>query len=145
MVNQYRELANERGIQLLEELDNSPFHILSEPDMFRSILTNLLDNAIKYTSSGGKVIVGARVNEPYGEIFVKDTGMGIPRKEQERIFERFYRVDKARSRAIGGTGLGLSIVKHLCELQRASITVESEEHRGSCFTVIFTLVPSSIE
>ena len=77
------------------------------------ILSNLLDNAIKYTPAGGAIVVGARPAGHFVEVFVRDTGIGIPAEDLPRLFERFYRVDKARSRELGGTGLGLSIVKHL--------------------------------
>ena len=81
----------------------------------RTILNNLIDNAIKYTPAGGRVVVRAQANAATAMIEVEDTGIGIAEKEQDRIFERFYRVDKARSRELGGTGLGLSIVKHLAQ------------------------------
>src|SRR6185369_9215289 len=77
------------------------------------ILSNLLDNAIKYTRGGGRITLGARILDGSAELYVRDTGIGIPPEDLPRLFERFYRVDKARSRELGGTGLGLSIVKHL--------------------------------
>ena len=101
------------------------------------ILSNLLDNAIKYTHSGGSIIVGAQPKGDFIEIFVRDTGIGIPPEDLPRLFERFYRVDKARSRELGGTGLGLSIVKHLVSAQGGSIRVESTLDQGSTF--FFTL------
>lgn len=99
------------------------------------VLVNLLDNARKYSPEGGAITVTV---EPQAEVLcisVADTGYGIPQADLDRIFERFYRVDKARSRAQGGTGLGLAIVKHLLELHGGSIRVESEVGVGSCFTV----------
>jgi len=101
------------------------------------ILVNLVDNAIKYTEAGGSVVI--RVEEEAGKVAVSvtDTGIGIPAADRERIFERFYRVDKARSRELGGTGLGLSIVKHLVQNQGGEISVESRPGRGSTFR--FTL------
>jgi len=101
------------------------------------ILSNLLDNAIKYTHSGGSIFVGAQSKGDFIEIFVRDTGIGIPPEDVPRLFERFYRVDKARSRELGGTGLGLSIVKHLVAAQGGSIRVESTVNQGSTF--FFTL------
>jgi len=102
------------------------------------ILTNLLDNAIKYTPDGGRVTAGARLTERnMVEVFIRDTGLGIPDQELPRLFERFYRVDKARSRAMGGTGLGLAIVKHLTRAQGGDVRVESQAGRGSTF--FFTL------
>ena len=105
-----------------------------DAEAFHQILSNLLENAIKYTPESGIVTVGAKLVGP-GEVefFVKDTGMGIPAEELPRLFERFYRVDKARSRALGGTGLGLAIVKHLTRAQGGDIRVESKVDRGSTF------------
>ncbi len=100
------------------------------------ILQNLLDNAVQYTPSGGRITVGASADGSNGlAISVADTGIGIPLDQQERIFERFYRVDSARSREAGGTGLGLSIAKHLAEAHGGRISVESELGRGSTFRI----------
>jgi two-component system phosphate regulon sensor histidine kinase PhoR len=101
------------------------------------ILSNLLDNAIKYTGAGGTITVGALEKDGFAEFFVRDTGIGIPAEDLPRLFERFYRVDKARSREMGGTGLGLSIVKHLVASQNGVARVESKVHEGSTF--FFTL------
>jgi two-component system, OmpR family, phosphate regulon sensor histidine kinase PhoR len=101
------------------------------------ILSNLLDNAIKYTPAGGRITVGAQPAEDFVEVYVRDTGIGIPPDELPRLFERFYRVDKARSRELGGTGLGLSIVKHLVAAHSGSARVESRLNEGSTF--FFTL------
>ncbi len=101
------------------------------------ILSNLLDNAIKYTASGGRITVGALPVGQFIEISVRDTGVGIPEEDLPRLFERFYRVDKARSRELGGTGLGLSIVKHLVAAHGGTTRVESVVDRGSTF--YFTL------
>ncbi|MEW5907500.1 MAG: ATP-binding protein [Elusimicrobiota bacterium] len=96
-------------------------------------LFNLLDNAFKYTPGGGRVSVSAAAEEGLVRVTVSDTGPGIPADSLSRVFERFYRVDKARSRELGGTGLGLAIVKHAVELHGGSVGVESEEGRGSAF------------
>ncbi len=101
------------------------------------ILSNLIDNAIKYTQAGGRITVGAATQEGFAEIYVRDTGIGIPPEDLPRLFERFYRVDKARSREMGGTGLGLSIVKHLVAAQNGATRVESRVNEGSTF--YFTL------
>jgi two-component system phosphate regulon sensor histidine kinase PhoR len=98
------------------------------------VIYNLVDNAVNYTSEGEVVV---RVEEGPQEVTlsVTDTGMGIPAEHLDRIFERFYRVDKGRSRATGGTGLGLAIVRHIVESHQGSIQVTSEEGRGTTFTV----------
>jgi two-component system phosphate regulon sensor histidine kinase PhoR len=123
VINEYSEMAQNKQIKLISSLQTKEVKILGDPEMFRSIMANLIDNAVKYTLTGGEVTVFSKINAKYGTFSVKDNGIGIPHHEQERVFERFYRVDKARSRAIGGTGLGLSIVKHLTELQQAEIVV----------------------
>ena len=103
---------------------------------FEQVLLNLLDNAIKFNRPSGEVVVGAKLNrDDQVEISVTDTGIGIPPEDLSRIFERFYRVDKARSRQIGGTGLGLSIVKQAVEQMRGIIRVDSQLRKGSCFTI----------
>ncbi|MGU3470701.1 two-component system histidine kinase PnpS [Paenibacillus sp. D51F] len=122
-------------------LDNAPgIYLEADEDRLRQVVANLLQNGISYTPEGGKVSV--RTSLVHGEggsemvqIRIVDTGIGIPRKDLPRIFERFYRVDKARSRVSGGTGLGLSIVKHLVELHHGSITVDSTVGVGTAFTI----------
>ena len=107
------------------------------PRLLHSIVYNLCDNAIKYNRPGGRVDVNVA---PEGEkvvLRVSDTGVGIPKDSIDRIFERFYRVDKSRSKAVGGTGLGLSIVKHAALIEKADVRVESEPGEGSAFTVTF--------
>jgi two-component system phosphate regulon sensor histidine kinase PhoR len=117
-------------------------HVSADPRRLREILQNLLDNATQYTPRGGRIWVEARVTTvaEAGKgafsgvvVTVGDTGIGIPQSDQQRIFERFYRVDAARSREAGGTGLGLAITKHLVELHGGRIWVESEVGRGSQF------------
>ena len=103
------------------------------------MMINLIDNAIKYTPEGGQVAVRARAEESELIIEIEDTGIGIPEEDLARIFERFYRVDKGRSRKLGGTGLGLSIVKHIVENHRGSIKVDSELEKGTTFIIQFPL------
>lgn len=112
------------------------FVVCAQRDQLEQILWNLMDNAIKYNRPGGRVCVRAHKTPEGSEIVVEDTGIGIPHEHLERIFERFYRVDKARSRAKGGTGLGLSIVKHLVEAHGGRVWVESEWGSGSRFGFI---------
>jgi two-component system phosphate regulon sensor histidine kinase PhoR len=113
----------------------------ADRDRLAQILINLVDNAVKYTPAGGRATVSARVTEPGTvEVAVADTGVGIPPADLPRITERFYRVDRARSRELGGTGLGLAIVKHLVIAHGGDLRIESEPGRGT--TVRFTLPAS---
>ena len=107
------------------------------PQLLHSIVYNLCDNAIKYNRPGGRVDITVTPEDGAVVLTVSDTGVGIPKDSQSRIFERFYRVDKSRSKAVGGTGLGLSIVKHAALIQKADVRVESEPGEGSAFTVTF--------
>jgi two-component system, OmpR family, phosphate regulon sensor histidine kinase PhoR len=110
--------------------------VVTDADRLRGILENLVDNAVKYTPAGGRVEVTTSPGEDgAARVEVKDNGPGIAAEHLPRIFERFYRVDKARSREMGGTGLGLSIVKHLAEGMGASVTVTSEVGLGTCFAI----------
>lgn len=135
VAEQLRSLAEQR--QVAVELD-LPADVVVGCDWasLSRILSNLLDNAIKYTEAGGRAGVTASRAADVVSITVWDTGIGIPSTDLERVFERFYRVDKARSRELGGTGLGLSIVKHLAEAYGGSVSVESQLGKGSRFTVI---------
>ena len=107
------------------------------PQLLTAVVYNLCDNAIKYNKDGGTVFVSVKNNAENIVLSVRDTGIGIPKEQQERIFERFYRVDKSHSKEVGGTGLGLSIVKHAAKLHDAKITLESEVGKGTGITVIF--------
>jgi two-component system phosphate regulon sensor histidine kinase PhoR len=115
--------------------------VWADEEALEQILNNLLDNAVKYTPEGGRIEVGWRRVGDTVELSVTDTGIGIPEADLPRIFERFYRVDKARSRELGGTGLGLSIVKHLAQALGGSIRATSEHGRGSCFVVTLPAAP----
>jgi two-component system phosphate regulon sensor histidine kinase PhoR len=111
--------------------------VMADEEAVRQILDNLIDNAIKYTPEGGSVRVGCQFRGDAVAVEVVDSGIGIPRDDLPRVFERFYRVDKARSREMGGTGLGLSIVKHLVQSIGGQIAVDSRVGAGSRFTVLF--------
>ena len=101
--------------------------------MLQEIIYNLCDNAIKYNVPGGSVMIHAENNS----LVVSDTGIGIPAEHRDRIFERFYRVDKSHSKASGGTGLGLSIVKHAAAYHKAEISLDSSPGKGTTITIQF--------
>ena len=124
-------LAAQSGIRLTASGDDTV--VTGVPELIRGIVYNLCDNAIKYNRPGGQVEVTVRGNS----LIVKDTGIGIPQEHLGRIFERFYRVDKSRSKAVGGTGLGLSIVKHAALIHKAETKVESTVGEGTTVTVTF--------
>jgi two-component system sensor histidine kinase SenX3 len=109
--------------------------VAGRPNDLELLARNLLDNAIRYTPEGGAVSVSLRRDDGKAFLAVHDSGIGIPAKDLPRIFERFYRVDRARARETGGTGLGLSIVRHIAESHGGSVTADSELGRGSTFTV----------
>lgn len=132
-------VAKKKKITLTSDIPEELF-VEADEDKLRQILINLLSNAVSYTQDGGKVeltVQDRQDAEGAEKVLIKivDTGIGIPKKDQPRIFERFYRVDKGRSRSSGGTGLGLSIVKHLVEQHHGEISVESELGLGTTFTV----------
>jgi two-component system phosphate regulon sensor histidine kinase PhoR len=137
------EQARARQIVVSADAASAP-EVTSDGDRLRQILENLLENAVKYTPAGGHVAVRARAGEDRSVAFeVEDDGPGIPALHLPRIFERFYRVDKGRSRDQGGTGLGLAIVKHIVRAHRGRIEVQSEPGAGSTFRVHLPLAPSS--
>jgi two-component system phosphate regulon sensor histidine kinase PhoR len=116
-------------------------HAEADPDRVAQILVNLVDNAVKYTPAGGQITLSAARAADAVEISVRDTGIGIPSTDLPRITERFYRVDKARSRALGGTGLGLAIVKHLVQVHGGELRIESELGKGTIVRFTLPAVP----
>ena len=129
--------AEQKGIEVVVADDVNVGRIFGDEDQLNVALSNLISNAIKYSPSNTRVGVGARRNDDVIEISVTDQGPGIPEEAQSRIFERFYRVDPARSRDTGGTGLGLAIVKHVCANHGGDCLVWSQEGQGSTFTLRF--------
>jgi signal transduction histidine kinase len=124
------------------ELKTAPVLVAGNHRDLATAVRNLLENAIRYSDDGGKVLVTLTVGDGEAVLTVEDSGEGIPRRDLDRVFERFYRVDSARSRATGGTGLGLAIVKHVAESHGGSVAVESELGRGSMFTMRIPLADS---
>ena len=122
-------------ITLSNTIDDESIRVRCDEEALQQILGNLIDNAIKYTPAGGTVTLSCKIDAGDAVIDVTDTGIGISAEHHDRLFERFYRVDKARSRELGGTGLGLAIVKHLCQAVGGSVSVESEPGKGSIFRV----------
>ncbi len=137
--------AEQKGITLETENLEDDLSVYADRHQIRRVLTNLVDNAIKYNRENGRVIIGV---ESYAKsrkhkqirVYVSDTGIGIPEDQMERITERFYRVDKSRSRQKGGTGLGLSIVKHIMEVHGEELFIESTPGEGSTFSFTLTEV-----
>jgi two-component system, OmpR family, phosphate regulon sensor histidine kinase PhoR len=138
-VETVRLKAEKKQIALSTECA-SGLTIQADAGRLREALLNLLDNALQYTAEGGQIQVRARAVDSTVVLAVADNGIGIPVADQQRIFERFYRVDDARSREVGGTGLGLSITKHLVEAHGGRIELESEVGRGSTFSIILPSV-----
>jgi len=133
-VEEHQAAAVSSGVTLRVQCRDEPI-VLADSTGLMQILDNLVDNALKYTPSGGSVAVTVYSEPGWGVIEVNDTGIGIARDEQLRVFERFYRVDRARTRAVGGTGLGLAIVKHLVQMYQGRVELNSELGRGSRFLV----------
>jgi len=132
-----RRAAEQKGLQLSFSAEEGLPLIRADEGLVRQAILNLIDNAVKYTEPGGRVHVAVGRDGEGVRLLVKDTGVGIPRDALTRVFERFYRVDKARSRREGGTGLGLSIVKHIVESHKGRLHIDSELGRGT--TIGFTL------
>jgi len=126
-------LAKEYQVDL--KTNCKPLSMYANTQQLRELLNNLIINAIKYNKPGGEVVVTINSETKEVVITVEDTGVGIPEDSIQRIFERFYRVDKGRSKKVGGTGLGLSIVKHIVNYYEGSIQVESKLMEGTKFTV----------
>lgn len=127
--------AKQRNVDIYFELQSEPVH--GNREMLKELVENLAQNAIRYNNQGGKVIISTGNREGIPVLIVRDNGIGIPASDQQRVFERFYRVDKSRSKASGGTGLGLAIVKHIVEIHDAKIELDSAPDVGTTVTVIF--------
>jgi len=136
VVESFRELARTQSVELKVE-GAAPNSVLADSEAIHQVFSNLVDNALKYATSGGRIILGARPMAQAVEFYVQDFGPGIPSEHLARLFERFYRVDKARSRESGGTGLGLAIAKHIVMAHGGAIRAQSDLNHGSTF--LFTL------
>src|SRR5580704_110690 len=134
-IDEHLAVAESKSQRLVTQSPADDVNVMADEEGLHTILGNLIDNAVKYTQDGGTISVRWRIDEGMARIDVQDNGPGIPPEHQSRIFERFYRVDRARSRDVGGTGLGLSIVKHLVQEFDGSIGISSEPGNGTTFTV----------
>jgi len=128
-------VAQTQQVTLELQTKDGPMMLLGDDNALGQMATNLIDNAIKYTTAKGTVTVALTVTEGVAVLAVKDNGLGIDESDQERIFERFYRVDKARSQSLGGTGLGLAIVKHIVQSHKGLLQLNSKLNQGSTFTI----------
>jgi heavy metal sensor kinase len=141
----WRQVANVRGMQFSERLLNAELRVLGDAAALRRVVDILLDNAFKYTpASGGAISLSGEQIEGHAVISVRDNGVGIAEDEQGRIFERFYRVNKGRSREMGGAGLGLAIAQWIVEQHHGKISVESTLGAGSIFRVELPLAPAGV-
>ena len=122
-----------KKLSLSLKLPDQPIWIQTDPDRLKQVLVNLIDNAIKYTPDSGTIQIGLLLTENQVQFSVKDSGIGIPSEDLPRIFDRFYRIDKARARSVAGTGLGLAIVKHVLDTLGGTIEVESQPNKGTTF------------
>jgi len=134
-IDGHQAVAAAKQIQLTGDGPQGPLMGMADNEGLRTVIDNLLDNAINYTPPRGQVKVRWRHDDRAIILEVEDTGVGIAKEHQARIFERFFRIDRARSREMGGTGLGLAIVKHLCQMFGGSVKVNNQLGQGSTFTV----------
>jgi two-component system phosphate regulon sensor histidine kinase PhoR len=136
IIKEFNPLAAEKNLELTYYPVRESLQLFGDKNKLKQVFVNLMTNSIKYTEEG-KVEILVEEEPKFAKIIIRDTGIGIPKEDTERIFERFYRVDKARSRAVGGTGLGLAIVKHIIEAHGSKVEVVSTIGKGSEFS--FTL------
>jgi two-component system phosphate regulon sensor histidine kinase PhoR len=131
--------AREKGVEMKKDIPDKLPMVRADRDRLVQIFLNILDNAVKFNNPGGEVAVSASERDGEVEVRISDTGVGIPQSEISRLGERFYRVDKARSRELGGTGLGLSIVKHLIMAHGGRMEIESQVGRGTTVALYFPM------
>ncbi len=133
IITEMKPVADGKNISLVLQPVREKLQLFGDKNKLKQVLVNLLTNAIKYTETGS-ITISVEEGDDYGRIIIRDTGIGIPIEDIPRIFERFFRVDKGRSRAVGGTGLGLAIVKHIIEAHGSKVEVKSEPGKGSEFS-----------
>lgn len=131
------EMSKSQNVEFIRFIPDTPYFVDIDTDKLTQVIDNIISNALKYSPDGGNIRFGVTVQDTYLKVMISDDGMGIPKDNVEKIFERFYRVDRARSRAMGGTGLGLAIAKEMIQAHGGDIWAESEEGVGT--TIFFTL------
>jgi heavy metal sensor kinase len=141
----YQSEAERHHISLSATLPSGPVMVRGDATVLARVLANLLSNALRHTPAGGSIEVGLSADDHFAELSVADTGCGIPAADQPRVFERFFRVDRARSRALGGNGLGLAICKSVVEAHGGTIAFNSRSERGTTFTVRLPVLPAHVE
>nr|WP_184404702.1 cell wall metabolism sensor histidine kinase WalK [Geomicrobium halophilum] len=135
VVDRFDMVVKDKNITFTRDFSEIPIHAVMDRDKMTQVVDNIISNAIKYSPEGGTVTVGSHIENGGAQIYIQDEGMGIPLKNQHKIFERFYRVDKARARNLGGTGLGLAIAKEIVVAHGGTINVSSEYHQGTRITI----------
>lgn len=131
----HKKVIEDKGHQMAVDIPADLPKVLVDRQRIEQVFLNLLDNAAKFTPAGGRISIQARLEKPYVRIEFRDTGVGIPSEHLSRVFERFYRVDRARSREAGGTGLGLAIVRQIVASHQGKVEVESKIDVGSTFRI----------
>nr|WP_281393977.1 ATP-binding protein [Texcoconibacillus texcoconensis] len=135
IMNKFQASANDHNVQLISNIENKEIDMDADPDRLEQVLTNLIDNAFRHTSEGGKVLLNIRSDDEGVQLDVTDTGSGIAEEDLPFVFERFYKADKARTRGHSGTGLGLAIVKNIVEAHRGQVSAHSKLGEGTTFSV----------
>ena len=144
VVDGWQQVATIRNLRFSATIESSEFYVLGDEMLLRRLADILLDNAFKYTSSPGEVRLSLEAKDESAAILVQDSGVGIEEEDQSKIFERFYRVDKSRSRAQGGAGLGLAIAQWIVTQHRGTIAVQSYPGRGTTFRVELPMIASPV-
>jgi two-component system phosphate regulon sensor histidine kinase PhoR len=137
ILERFKNQIQEKKIKIENHLSGKPLHLFGDRDRIHQVFVNLIDNAIQFNTLGGKIILAADQDPRGVTVTVEDTGPGIPEEAQSRIFERFFRADKTRSKELGGTGLGLAIVKHIMEAHGGYASCLSTPGQGARFSVFF--------
>lgn len=131
------EMSKSKNVEFQRHISETPCYVELDTDKITQVIDNIISNALKYSPDGGYIRFGVTAQEGILKVMISDDGMGIPKENVERIFDRFYRVDRARARSMGGTGLGLAISREMIHAHGGKIWAESEEGHGT--TIFFTL------